>query len=103
MIDKDVYDSYFRIMFKKDKKLCNCTKGELLDVIKVNRFHIQLLEKAIDKACDVIAELNDCTNLISEKYKNCPFEKKCNNGLWHASNCISNKENWIEWLMKDVD
>lgn len=60
------------------------------------------LEKALDKACDVIVELNDCTNLSSEKYGHCPFEKKCNNGLWHAQNCISNKENWKEWCMKDV-
>lgn len=59
------------------------------------------LEKELDKACDVIVELNDCTNLSSEKYGHCPFEKKCNNGLWHAQNCISNKENWKEWLMKD--
>lgn len=59
------------------------------------------LEKELDKACDVIVELNDCTNLSSEKYGHCPFEKKCNNGLWHDQNCISNKENWKELLMKD--
>lgn len=63
---------------------------------------IERLEKELDKACDVIVELNDCTNLSSEKYGHCPFEKKCNNGLWHASNCVSNKENWKELLMKDV-
>lgn len=62
---------------------------------------IERLEKALDKACDVIVELNDCTNLSSEKYGHCPFEKKCNNGLWHASNCVSNKENWKEWCIKN--
>lgn len=54
------------------------------------------LEKALDKAFDVIAELNDCTNLSSEKYEHCPFEKKCFN-----YGCVSNKENWKELLMKD--
>lgn len=63
--------------------------------------NIEVLEKELDKAFDVIVELNDCTNLSSEKYGHCPFEKRCNNGLWHASNCISNKENWKELLMKD--
>ena len=63
---------------------------------------IEVLEKELDKAFDVIVELNDCTNLSSEKYGHCPFEKKCSNGLWHATNCVSNKENWKEWCMKDV-
>ena len=40
--------------------------------------NIERLEKELDKAFDVIVELNE-----------------------HASNYISNKENWKEWCMKD--
>ena len=58
---------------------------------------IKVLEKELDKAFDVIGELNNCTNLNSEKYEHCPFEKKCFN-----YGCVSNKENWKELLMKDV-
>ena len=58
---------------------------------------IETLENALDKAFDVIGELNNCTNLNSEKYEHCPFEKKCFN-----YGCVSNKENWKELLMKDV-
>ena len=58
---------------------------------------IKVLEKELDKAFDVIGELNNCTNLNSEKYEHCPFEKKCFN-----YGCVSNKENWKELLIKDV-
>lgn len=57
---------------------------------------IERLEKELDKAFDVIAELNNCTNLNSEKYEHCPFEKKCFN-----YGCVSNKENWKELLIKN--
>ena len=76
------------------------SKKELMRIIEKLQNENKKIEKELDKACDVIVELNDCTNLSSEKYGHCPFEKKCNNGLWHASNCISNKENWKEWCMK---
>lgn len=59
------------------------------------------LEKALDKACDVIVELNTCNNLISEEYLHCPFEKKCNDTNGHFSRCVSNKENWKEWLLDE--
>ena len=59
---------------------------------------IERLEKALDKACDVIVELNTCNNLRAEQYEHCPFEKKC---FFHDLGCFSNKENWKEWLMKD--
>ena len=81
MLDKDVYDSYFRIMNKKDKKLCDCTKGELLGVIKVIYSENQLLYKALDKAC---------TRLESfDAMSYCPPEK-------HWS-----KEKWKEWCLKE--
>ena len=57
---------------------------------------IKVLEKELDKAFDVIGELNNCTNLNSEKYEHCPFEKKCFN-----YGCVSNKENWKELLIKN--
>lgn len=66
--------------------------NEYLEIIEEK----ERLEKELDKAFDVIAELNNCTNLNSEKYEHCPFEKKCFN-----YGCVSNKENWKEWLMKD--
>ena len=59
------------------------------------------LEKELDKAYDVIVELNDCTNLSSEKYGHCPFEEKCKDNNGHFSGCISNRDNWKEWCMKD--
>ncbi|MDD6640911.1 MAG: hypothetical protein PUE66_07965 [Erysipelotrichaceae bacterium] len=54
------------------------------------------LEKAFDKACDVLADLNSCSNLCSLIYGPCPFEKKC-----CEYGCMSNKENWKEWCMKN--
>lgn len=59
---------------------------------------IERLEKALDKDCDVIVELNTCNNLRAEQYEHCPFEKKC---FFHDLGCFSNKENWKEWCMKD--
>lgn len=62
------------------------------------------IEKALDKACDVIVELNTCNNLVSEEYLHCPLEQKCNNRCIEEkrnNRCISNKENWKEWCMKD--
>ena len=64
---------------------------------------IERLEKALDRACDVIVELNTCNNLISEEYLHCPLEQKCNNRCIEEkcnNRCISNKEEWKEWCMK---
>ena len=80
MLDKDVYDSYFRIMNKKDKKLCDCTKGDLLDVIKVIYSENQLLYKALEKAC--------------EELENLSYVK----GLGQVGMCY---KEWKEWCMKD--
>ena len=62
------------------------------------------LEKALDKACDVIVELNTCNNLVSEEYLHCPLEQKCNNRCIEEkrnNRCISNKEEWKEWLLDE--
>ena len=80
MIDKDVYDSFSRIMYKKDKKLCDCTKGELLDVIEVIYNENQLLYKALDKACRKLEMLS---------YKE---------GIGQVGMCY---KEWKEWCIKN--
>ena len=54
------------------------------------------LEKALDKACEVIIS-DICINCYT-----CYFEKECKSK--EADKCIvnnMNKEEWKEWLMKD--
>lgn len=57
------------------------------------------LEKALEKACHVIDDLKDCTNIGSEIYRNCPFKEECNKGRFNG--CIASKEKWKEWLLND--
>ena len=95
MLDKDVYDIYFRIMNKKDKKLCDCTKGELLDVIKVIYSENQLLYKALDNACEELEELDKCHSYEINKQI---VEKKGSSTITFG---YQNKEEWKEWCMKD--
>ena len=74
------------------------------DCISHYEDEIQRLEKALDKACEVIVELNTCNNLVSEEYLHCPLEQKCNNRCIEEkcnNRCISNKENWKEWCIKN--
>ena len=56
------------------------------------------LEKSLDKACDVIADLNSCSNFCSLIYGPCHFEKKCCD-----YGCVSDKENWKEWCLNDEE
>ena len=54
------------------------------------------LEKALDKACDLISS-DICINCYA-----CYFEKECKSK--EADKCIANnmnKDEWKEWLMKD--
>ena len=67
--------------------------------IKIEK--IERLEKALDKACELLVNLNDCINLVSEEHLHCPFEKKCKDNNGHFSGCISNKDNWKEWLLDE--
>ena len=53
------------------------------------------LEKALDKACCVIADLNDCTNYCSAYYPACPFKNEC----WKFDGCIGDKEKWKKYIM----
>ena len=54
------------------------------------------LEKALELACDIITDLNDCTNKGSAKYPTCPFKNKC--GTFDG--CIGDKEKWKKYLME---
>lgn len=93
-------EEYCDYLEEHNNVLCSDMENlrESLDYeLQVKIEKIERLEKELDKAFDVIAELNNCTNLNSEKYEHCPFEKKCFN-----YGCVSNKENWKELLMKDV-
>ena len=54
------------------------------------------LGKALELACDIITDLNDCTNKGSSKYPTCPFKNKC--GTFDG--CIGNKEKWKKYLME---
>lgn len=53
------------------------------------------LEQALDKACCVIADLNDCTNYRSVDYPTCPFKCEC----WKFDGCIGDKEKWKKYFM----
>lgn len=56
------------------------------------------LEKALDKACELISS-DVCINCYA-----CYFEKECKSK--EADKCIANnmnKEEWKEWCLKDVD
>lgn len=55
------------------------------------------LSKALDKACHVIADLNDCTNIGTDAYSKCPFFDECNKNRFNG--CIASKEKWKEWLL----
>lgn len=90
---------------KHEIKLKRKTYEQLQQTVIELTLKNSLLEKALDKACDVIVELNTCNNLVSEEYLHCPLEQKCNNRCIEEkrnNRCISNKENWKEWCMKDV-
>ena len=54
------------------------------------------LEKALDEACNIIVDLNDCTNR-SAKYPTCPFREECEK-IPH-SGCLSTPERWKEYLL----
>lgn len=53
------------------------------------------MDQALDKACCVIADLNDCTNNCSGYYPTCPFKYEC----WKLDGCISDKEKWKKYFM----
>ena len=77
------------------KKTYEELQQELVECILKSRAY----EKALDKACHVIQELNDCTNIGTDAYRKCPFFDECNKNRFNG--CISNNEKWKEWLLND--
>ena len=77
-------------MYEKDKKIGNCKKGELLDIVGVMYYANKGLNKALDKACE---ELNEwclsCGGIDEELHGVYPNFKT--------------KEEWKEWCLKDVE
>lgn len=55
------------------------------------------LSKALDKASDILYELNDCYNLRAENFARCPFYDYCES----IDKCIASPEKWKEWLLTD--
>ena len=53
------------------------------------------LEKALDKASDIIYNLNHCSNI---DYPVCPFRKDCADGT--AKSCLATEEYWKKYLME---
>ena len=70
---------------------------QLEDWITISREYTKL-SKALDKASDILYELNDCHNKWSEKYSHCPFYDECQKT---QDGCIASKEKWKEWLLKE--
>ena len=52
-------------------------------------------EKALDEACDIIVDLNDCTNRSAE-IPSCLFRGECEK----SDVCLSTPERWKEYLLK---
>lgn len=59
------------------------------------------LEKALDKACDVIVDMNHCTNLGAVEYIHCPFFDKEKRKCSGDRKCLSNRRNWKDWCLND--
>lgn len=84
-------------------KLVNICLENNLDAETVDHFidikkaleEKEKLEQALDKACCVIADLNDCTNYRSVDYPTCPFKYEC----WKLDGCIGDKEKWKKYFM----
>ena len=53
------------------------------------------IKKALDKASDIIYNLNHCSNI---DYPNCPFRKDCADGK--AKSCLATEEYWKKYLME---
>lgn len=77
----------------------DCGDGTLLLIGKDEAELMLNVFKALDKACHVIDDLKDCTNIGSEIYRKCPFKEECNKGRFNG--CIASIEKWKEWLLHD--
>ena len=88
----DSFDKLVNICINND--LGEQTVDYFIDIKKVLE-EKEKLEQALDKACCVIADLNDCTNYRSVDYPTCPFKYEC----WKFDGCIGDKEKWKKYFM----
>ena len=63
--------------------------------IKIALEEKEKLEQALDKASDIIYNLNHCSNI---DYPVCPFRKDCADGK--AKSCLATEEYWKKYLME---
>ena len=89
------------------------TKDELIELLGIAQHNYECvneclfntrkyavkLDKALDKVLNIIIDLNECTNIHADKYITCPFREECEKG----NKCISNYENWKEYLLKGAE
>ena len=72
--------------------------GLLVDFSDKKDLHIRKLEKALDKACELLEKHRVGTTCDEENYKKC-MENHCFNSCIHLRNMT--KEECKEWCMKD--
>lgn len=72
--------------------------GLLVDFADKKDLHIRKLEKALDKACELLEKHRIGTTCDEENYKKC-MENHCFNSCIHLRNMT--KEECKEWCMKD--
>ena len=72
--------------------------GLLVDFSDKKDLHIRKLEKALDKACELLEKHRIGTTCDEENYKKC-MENHCFNSCIHLRNMT--KEECKEWCMKD--
>ena len=72
--------------------------GLLVDFADKKDFHIRKLEKALDKACELLEKHRIGTTCGEENFKKC-MENHCFNSCIHLRNMT--KEECKEWCMKD--
>ena len=69
---------------------------QLDDWVTIHREYMKL-SNALDKASDILYELNDCDNLRAKNFGRCPFYDYCES----IDKCIASKEQWKEWLLNN--
>ena len=87
------------------------TKDELIEYLCVAQFNYEsinerlssimryakTLDQALNKASDIIYNLNHCSNI---DYPKCPFRKDCADGK--AKSCLATEEYWKKYLLESV-
>ena len=89
MNDRELLDKLLMLMEDKDKKIGECEKDELIDLLRLVYWVDKGLNGALDKACELLVEAvsQDCTifdEVIEDEY------------MWRTE-----IHEWKEWCMKD--